>query len=265
MKRFTSAHLASIIYALLLLGAGIFMLLPTKCLAQENYAQRFCKSRSAVFEMGSMECGNWFCMKVASKDITWKTLYKDPTLREMVMRVNRTNRDIYPGMEIIVVEGILDQVPTFYQSCLTKINPIVGPSPKAIAGHKTIIFDMREMAWSAYNELGVVLEWGMATGGRRYCKDIDRACRTPVGMFKVLTKKGKYYRSQLYPVNCEGKDCTQMPWYVRFRSDGPGFHASKWIRGIHESHGCIRLTMEDAKWLNKFADLDTVIEVRPYR
>lgn len=61
-----------------------------------------------------------------------------------------------------------------------------------------------------------------------------------------------------------------MP-YCMFFHGGYALHASPVVPGHHDSHGCVRLFLEDAKWLNEeFIELSsdtqkgTTIVVNPY-
>ncbi len=134
----------------------------------------------------------------------------------------------------------------------------------------TIIVDLKNFQWYAFDEDGVGIRSGQASGGRRYCPDIKRGCKTPAGVFNVISKRGRYYRSPLYPLNCGfgvgQKKCAPMPWYVKFSAQGPGFHASNddWSRPKHQSHGCIHLRIDEAKWIHDYSTKDTVVVVLRY-
>ncbi len=139
----------------------------------------------------------------------------------------------------------------------------------------TIIVDLKNFQWFAYDEDGVEIRSGLASGGRKYCPDIKRGCKTPSGIFHVISKRGKYYRSPLYPLGCgfgaapDGtprKKCAPMPYYTKFSHQGPGFHGSNddWARPKHISHSCVHLRTEDAKWINENSRKETVIVVLRY-
>lgn len=126
---------------------------------------------------------------------------------------------------------------------------------KIPADEKVFIWNPGLLAWAAYDVNGNLANWGPGLGGKAYCPDIKRACRTPAGIFEALARKGYKYWSNLYPPGCKSAECSWMPYYVRVREDGLGLHGSKWFVGQHASHGCVRLFTEDAKWLNqKFFD-----------
>lgn len=129
---------------------------------------------------------------------------------------------------------------------------------------KSLVFLPKDLIWQAY--LGQVqVRSGKAVGGRRYCPDIKRGCRTPVGEFSVLKKAGRFYRSQLYPVGCPKEiSCAPMPFYVKFHYQGAGFHGSDKKLIEHASHGCVRVSLEDAIWINQFAEIGTRVKVFNY-
>ena len=53
--------------------------------------------------------------------------------------------------------------------------------------------------------------------------------------------------------------------YMRFHNNGTGFHGVNKLIGKNVSHGCVRLTIENAKWLNiEFAEIGTEVIIREY-
>lgn len=136
---------------------------------------------------------------------------------------------------------------------------------------KAIIFDPVEFKWQAYENNTLVKE-GPASGGKNFCPDIGRKCKTPSGIFNVLSKRGKYYRSPLYPINCNNNSliskekCAPMPWAVKFLHSGESLHSSNddWNNIKNRSHGCIHLKNEDAEWINKWIRVGDKVVVLPY-
>lgn len=114
-------------------------------------------------------------------------------------------------------------------------------------GSKTIIFDPSKLVWGAFDAKGNLIKWGRASGGKSYCPDIKRACRTPVGTYTIYTKKGPECFSSKYPV---GKGGAPMP-YCMFFKGGYAIHGSDSVPGHNASHGCIRVPPSDARWLNQ--------------
>ena len=140
----------------------------------------------------------------------------------------------------------------------------------ATESKKKIIFDLANFKWiSYYNNISV--NSGIASGGKKYCPDIKRRCKTPIGIFKVISKKGKWYKSPLYPIGCSNikgskKLCASMSYAIKFKHSGESIHGG--VKGkltAHTSHGCIHVNNEDAYWLNQvFVDIDTMIQILKY-
>ena len=124
------------------------------------------------------------------------------------------------------------------------------------------VFNPQTLQWKAINDNGVVVRTGRGSGGRSYCPDIHRACRTPTGTFHVLSKGGAGCRSSIYPV---GRGGSPMP-YCMFFTKYYAVHGSYEVpKGRNASHGCIRVTPSEAHWLSKnFMHVGTTIVVKPY-
>jgi len=132
---------------------------------------------------------------------------------------------------------------------------------------KQVVVDLNVMAWGAYDN-GNLIRWGVANGGSKICVDSKKPlCKTPVGEWKVLEKRGTVSRSKLYPLDCADKKRCGFPmlWMVRFHLNGSGIHSSKWISGFNGSHSCIRILLRDARWINKeFTEIGTKIIIKDY-
>lgn len=123
------------------------------------------------------------------------------------------------------------------------------------------IFNPRSLQWKAINANGKVVRTGRGSGGRGYCPDIKRSCRTPSGSYSVISKGGSSCRSSRYPV---GKGGAPMP-YCMFFSRYYAIHGSPDVPHRNASHGCIRVVPSDARWLNKnFIKIGTKVVVKPY-
>ena len=75
---------------------------------------------------------------------------------------------------------------------------------------------------------------------------------TPTGHFHVL-EKHREHRSNLY-------NNASMPFFLRLTFDGVGLHQGR-IRSRPSSHGCIRLAMNDARYLFEHCDIGTAVFV----
>jgi lipoprotein-anchoring transpeptidase ErfK/SrfK len=115
------------------------------------------------------------------------------------------------------------------------------------------------MAWGAYEANGSLVRWGPASSARGYCPDIGRGCHTVTGRFAIYQKEGRGCYSTKFPV---GRGGAPMP-YCMFFHGGFALHGSYEVPGYNASHGCIRLFVDDAEWLNEeFTDIGTPVIVQ---
>lgn len=128
-------------------------------------------------------------------------------------------------------------------------------------GAGTFIFNPRTHSYVAISSNGRVVRSGRASGGRSYCPDIRRSCRTPQGVFYVRSKGGPGCVSSRYPV---GRGGAKMP-YCMFYSSYYAIHGSYDVPNANVSHGCIRVTPGDALWLSRnFIRIGTRVVVKSY-
>ncbi|MBN1326198.1 L,D-transpeptidase [Candidatus Falkowbacteria bacterium] len=224
--------------------------------------------------------------KVKEVAETWEMLFPDPKTRDLIKRINRRNTKLRSGDKIAIPifiggRSYLSFSPFPESLCYYDDNAGACYAPKystlSLLGNtypkeqlpfciigKTIIFDAKLLAFAAYDEEGILVHWGPAVGGSDYCADLKKSCHTPAGNFTVAYKAGAHHTSRSYPEGCEDKKCAPMP-YALFFEDGAAFHASNYLPGKNASHGCVRLFLEDAKWLNQeFAEVGTKIIIMPY-
>ena len=127
---------------------------------------------------------------------------------------------------------------------------------------KKFIFDPKKHKWYAV-ENGRVIKSGRASGGKKWCPDTQRRCRTPIGQFSVYHKRGSDCVSSKFPLD-KRKPRSPMPYCMFFRG-GFAIHGSYHVPKHNASHGCIRVKPKAAKWLSKnFISNGTRVEVRPY-
>jgi lipoprotein-anchoring transpeptidase ErfK/SrfK len=137
--------------------------------------------------------------------------------------------------------------------------PLAGPMNK----HGTFIFDPNYNAWAMYDETGRRVNVGRASGGRLYCPDVGRVCKTVVGVFHVVSRGDADCISSVYPVETNGG--APMPYCMHFGDKGYAIHGSNEVPDYNASHGCIRVTPLAARWLNEnYVDIGTTVVVRPY-
>lgn len=157
----------------------------------------------------------------------------------MVQRLNRTYNYLWAGKEIAVPKDL---------SHLTIFD--VSPFPLQINDdpEKQIIVDQEKLAWGAYDERGQLVKWGPISSGSDECSDhSSKTCRTLTGIFRVFSKEDSHCKSDVFPI---GKGGAKMPYCMYFHK-GFALHGSDDIPGHRASHGCIRIFIQDAKWLNE--------------
>lgn len=136
-------------------------------------------------------------------------------------------------------------------------------------GERVIIVDPQTHLWGAYDPDGSLVRSGVATCGKGYCPDIGRSCRTKVGTFRIYSLGSSSCKSSKFPVPRGG---APMP-YCMFFNGGQALHGSYQVVSANASHGCVRLEVEDAKWLRfNFVEgpnanneyLGTKVIIKPY-
>lgn len=195
----------------------------------------------------------YYCYKVKRGE-TWNSLFPSFAQRDVVMRLNRYNMRLYRGMTIAIPRNLAN----------TKIVDI-SPFPAQIrpTGEKHVVVDLRKLAWGAYTEEGHLLHWGPASGGKGFCPDVGRTCRTVTGNFRVMRKQPAGCVSSVYPIQSDGG--APMPFCMHFWK-GFAMHGSYEVPGYNASHGCVRMFINDARWLNeRFVDVGTKVTVTPYK
>lgn len=177
------------------------------------------------------------CVKV-NRGESWQSLFPNEDQRDLVQRVNRSYNYLWPGKEIVVPRDLE------HATILS-----LSPFPLKINGEKEkeIIVDQDKLAWAAYDANGQLVKWGPIASGRDKCPDSNHVCRTLTGLFRVFSKENVNCKSDIFPI---GKGGAKMPYCMYFHK-GFALHGSDDIPGYRASHGCIRMFVKDAKWLNE--------------
>ena len=233
-------------------------------------------SKAQLFEFGATLCGdtvNFYCHTVGMITITeqvetdegvklqenevletWELLWDNTIEREIVMKINRRNIKLKKD-DVIAVPCDMNG----------KNFMNFSPYPQVIdpPDENLIIWDPALLAYAAYDQTGNLVRWGPAVGGKDYCSDIGRSCRTRTGQFEIIRKEGANYKSKRYPVGCTGSNCARMS-YAIFFEENYAFHAGN-LYAENASHGCVRLFYSDAQWLNKnFVQIGIKVIIKPY-
>ncbi|MBX3708150.1 MAG: L,D-transpeptidase [Gammaproteobacteria bacterium] len=176
------------------------------------------------------------CLHVKGRQ-SWRSLFPDDHDRGIVMRINRMNTQLYPGLVIAVPANLADADIMDFSPF-----PINIPSP----GEKIVMVDPVEQAWGAYDVDGLLVRWGPASSGADYCKDVDRECRTHSGSFRVYSLGSSDCFSTKFPLPDGG---APMPYCMYFQN-GQALHGEpNGLPGYNASHGCVRMYVNDAEWL----------------
>lgn len=211
-----------------------FLAQPLTAWSQTRFGESLCSS------------ADYFCLKVKYGE-SWESLFPSEEERDIVRRVNRMNINLRAGMTIAVPKN-LDRL-TIYD---------VSPFPRYIEsdGEKTIFVSQAQLAWGAYDDKGELLWWGPLSSGSGHCKGLDGTCMTPSGSFRVIRKQDIDCISTAFPMRADGESGgAEMPYCMHFFR-GYALHGSDTVPGYRASHGCVRIFVEDARWLNEeFVDL----------
>lgn len=131
----------------------------------------------------------------------------------------------------------------------------------AYSAGNTFVFNPNTLVWKAIDGNGHVVRTGRGSGGKRYCADIRRGCKTPSGVYHVISKGGPGCRSSRYPV---GRGGAPMP-YCMFFTKLYAVHGSYDVPNYNASHGCVRVQPSDASWLShNFMHVGTKVIIHSY-
>ena len=129
-------------------------------------------------------------------------------------------------------------------------------------GRRVFIYDPTAHAWAAYDESGNRKNTGRASGGKPYCPDIGRSCRTTIGQYRIFKKGDSSCVSSQYPVATHGG--APMPYCMYFHPKGYAIHGTANVPDFYNSHGCIGVTEPAAEWLHDFLPIGSTVLVRHY-
>lgn len=137
------------------------------------------------------------------------------------------------------------------------------PMKRQASSRRVFVFDPKVNAWAVYNRKGERVNTGRASGGKLFCPDIGRPCRTVSGTFSILTKGDANCQSSRYPRSSGGG--APMPYCMHFHKKGYAIHGVLGeVPDYYNSHGCIGVTATAAHWLNNYLNIGSTVIVTPY-
>lgn len=176
------------------------------------------------------------CIAIKKSD-TWEQLFPTRRERDMVKRFNRTNMALRTRPWIVVPDDL-------EHMNYAELSPL--PAHLDSATEKVLLVSLSLQAFGAYDAKGNLVYWGPISSGKDFCPDIKQPCRSAAGTFRLVYKRGANCTSDKFPIETGGG--APMP-YCMYYYRGFALHGST-LPGYRASHGCIRLFVEDAKWLN---------------
>lgn len=225
-------------------GLSLFILIITLLVPQFGFA----KHRGFYADCDSEK---YSCMRV-KRGQSWESLFPDEREREIVMRVNHRNTQLWRGLLIKIPNNLETADLLDYAPLPLQIEP-----PE----EKMVVFDPKTYSWGAYEADGSLVRWGPATGGKSWCSDIDEDCHTKVGQFRIYSMGDSSCVSSKFPMPDGG---APMP-YCMFFSGGQAFHGSPGgVFAGNASHGCVRMFVRDAEWL-RYEFIDPPDDYNNYR
>ena len=130
------------------------------------------------------------CVRVKGNQ-SWRSLWPDEHDRDIVMRVNRMNTQLYPGLRIAVPDNLAE-------ADIMDFAPFEAKTDTK--NEKLVIVDPISRAWGAYDETGSLVRWGPASAGSDWCRDLDEPCHTRPGSYRVFTLGSSSCYSTKFPL-----------------------------------------------------------------
>jgi L,D-transpeptidase ErfK/SrfK len=184
----------------------------------------------------------WRCLEVGPGE-RWTNLFPDPKRRMVVQMYNRQNRPLRAGQKLILPPE---------SSRWLELSPVPQQLTELTADdhNDLVVFDPKQLAWAHYVN-GRLKLWGPAVGGKSWCPDVRRSCRTKVGTFYFTEAASPERRSSSYPKKCQSGEvkCAAMAYFIRFTNWGQGIHRRS-MSGANASHGCIGVFEAHAQYIN---------------
>lgn len=170
------------------------------------FAEQHTLVNADPYAKGLCENPKFRCMQLTSTD-SWKKLFPDYHLRQVVKRLNRTNVALMYRSWLLVPRDTED---LDYLA--------LAPFPEKIAAphKKVLLIDLKKFSFAAYNAEGDLVYWGPATSGKKWCTQKHKEnCQSVTGKFKIYRIQGANCVSSKYPLVTKGG--APMPYCMQDR------------------------------------------------
>lgn len=212
------------------------MLILILCLTGISFSEKLATNPSAALNSDSLP---YQMIKIKKGDSFYK-LFKNKW--QIVARFNRLDeKHLIIGEKIKVPENLQD---------INEWTPMPKEYPPAEQYKKYILISLKDQFLGFYQNGKLVFDAPISSGRpKERCDSETGDCSTPTGLFYALGGD-KNHKSSIYK-NPEGEPFP-MDWAIRFYVNKNGIQF--WIHkgnlpGYPASHGCVRLTMKDARKL----------------
>jgi hypothetical protein len=139
---------------------------------------------------------------------------------------------------------------------LIKPKELTPISPEVPWEHKKIEVSLLKQELWAYEYDQIVLHTLISSGIPGIGGNSPIPTITPTGRFNIQVKMpSKHMGDGRITDDIEAYELPGVPWVCFFDETGVAFHGTYWHFnfGKQMSHGCVNMTMEDAKWLCRWA------------
>lgn len=129
-------------------------------------------------------------------------------------------------------------------------------------GEKIVVVYPDEHQWGAYDTEGNLVRSGIASAGADWCADMGSTCHTEEGTFRIRSLGGSNCKSPSFPIPNGG---APMPYCMYF-TPYQALHGYPHVAANeNKSHGCVRMSVSDARWLRYyFVQIGTLVRIESY-
>ena len=152
---------------------------------------------------------------------------------------------------------------TYHAKHHKPFHPYASRIPNQITspGEKVVIVNPNVHVWGAYSADGKLVRAGLASAGSSWCPDLGHPCHTKMGTFRVQSLGSSRCVSKKFPL---GRGGAPMPYCMYF-NNSQALHGSYELAEANISHGCVRMSVEDARWLRfNFVGIGTKVIIKQY-